>query len=914
MELQLVALAWMMWTFFNVSGDHVKHSDITYRKDGDLIIGGLFPVHETGPSGQRCGQLRETETLHRLEAMAWAINDFNNRSDILPGVELGFEIRDTCSDVSMTQIGALKFLPSEFTRDDVCPVQTKQNISEGSPIIGVVGTEMSKTTMSAAQLLGLNHIPVVSYYATSDDLSDMTQYPYFLRVVPPDRLQVQAMLEIIRTHGWSYIYLLYSDDNYGTNAYQEIVRGADDIGVCLAEAFEIGPHLTEEDFDDIVLDMQMRPQAKVVILFIHVEHANSFLAAVRRIGAVGEYQILGSDGWGMSIGEIEPLNRKGALGSLKTHLFSAHVQEFEDHFLKLTPTDSPENPWFGDYWNSSRNCSLIKHGASCLSSPGFSAGSAVSLVIDAVTTLALGLSEMHNDLCEGQPGICEAMMPLDTALLFDYMTNQSFKGQSGYVIFDSGGDAIGRYVIDNIQVKDGNYELVMVGLWSAIRGNLLIMNDSDVIWGPDDHRMNGTAPMSYCSDPCGIGQIYIPRENFCCWSCLNCSEDEITILNHTVCMECAKSAAPDDKRLTCIPVEAKYILWNNPLAIMLTVLAVGGLCLASMVLYLYVRNRQNLLIKASSRELCSIILVGIYLSYFLVFILITKPTFSSCLIARMMLMLSFTIIYAPILTRVNRIYRIFDRAQRSVRRPGCISPTSQATIAVILIGIQVLVNTIWLIIVPPAAIEVVVAPQQVELICNFPSEEIITSLSYNFILITLCSSYAVLTRKVPNNYNESRFIGLCVYTVLVIWIGFISSYFAINDSKLKVVVLSLAMICNGTITLCFMFLSKLYAIYFEKEVIINPTTYDGSVRGGTTGETSEGKQDIDVHVEEGAGCGDEKRGISKFRKAKVRPSGEGIQAKKSYGVASNEKTAKGRLNSPRDDRCSTISGSESSCS
>lgn len=690
MDLRSVVCALMMWTFFNVSGDHVEYSDVTYRKEGDLILGGLFPIHETGPSGLRCSKLREMETLHRLEAMAFAIEEINNLTDILPGVKLGFEIRDTCSDVSMTQVGALKFLPADFTRGATCPMSTNAStLLEASPIIGVVGTEMSKTTMSAAQLLGLNHVPVVSYYATSDDLSDTIQYPYFLRVVPPDRLQVQAMLELIRTYQWSYIYLLYSDDSYGTNAFQEIVHVADEIGVCLAEAWEIGSQLTEEDFDNIIMNMQMRSQAKVVILFINVVEANSFFGALRRSGAVGDYQILGSDGWGMSIGEIETLNRRAALGSLKTHLFSAHVQNFEDHFLGLTPTKSHDNPWFQEYWNSSRNCSFIKHGASCLSNTGFSAGSAVSLVLDAVSTLALGLSEMHNDLCHGQSGICPAMTPFDSALLFDYMTNLSFEGQSGFVTFDSGGDAIGRYVIDNIQIEDGNYELVKVGLWSAIEGNVLVMNNSNVVWGPEESRLVGTAPLSYCSDPCGNGQIYIPRENVCCWSCLNCSDDEITMMNQTACLKCSQLAAPDDDQLNCILVEAKYILWNDPLAIMLTVLAIGGLILVSMVLFFYISNRNNLLIKASSRELCSIILVGIYLSYILVFFLIAKPTFGTCLICRMMLMLSFTIIYAPILTRVNRIYRIFDRAQRSVRRPGCISPTSQATIAVILIGVQV---------------------------------------------------------------------------------------------------------------------------------------------------------------------------------------------------------------------------------
>ena len=54
-------------------------------------------------------------------------------------------------------------------------------------VIGVVGMEYSSFAIAACQVLGPARVPVISYYATSDDLSDKTKFPYFLRVVPPDR-------------------------------------------------------------------------------------------------------------------------------------------------------------------------------------------------------------------------------------------------------------------------------------------------------------------------------------------------------------------------------------------------------------------------------------------------------------------------------------------------------------------------------------------------------------------------------------------------------------------------------------------------------------------------------------------------------------------------------------------------------
>lgn len=49
----------------------------------------------------------------------------------------------------------------------------------------------------------------------------------------------------------------------------------------------------------------------------------------------------------------------------------------------------------------------------------------------------------------------------------------------------------------------------------------------------------------------------------------------------------------------------------------------------------------------------------------------------------------FSLIYSALLTKTNRISRIFDSASRSARRPGFISPKSQVIITWFLVSIQV---------------------------------------------------------------------------------------------------------------------------------------------------------------------------------------------------------------------------------
>lgn len=86
----------------------------------------------------------------------------------------------------------------------------------------------------------------MSYLSTIDSLSKVA-YPYFFRVVPSDRHQVNAIMDIVQYYGWTYVSLLFSDDEYGENGYYEFSKQvtAND-NVCLAYTKEISTSFSEE--------------------------------------------------------------------------------------------------------------------------------------------------------------------------------------------------------------------------------------------------------------------------------------------------------------------------------------------------------------------------------------------------------------------------------------------------------------------------------------------------------------------------------------------------------------------------------------------------------------------------------------------------------------------------------------------
>ena len=122
----------------------------------------------------------------------------------------------------------------------------------------------------------------------------------------------------------------------------------------------------------------------------------------------------------------------------------------------------------------------------------------------------------------------------------------------------------------------------------------------------------------------------------------------------------------------------------------------------------------------------------------------------------------------------------------------------------------------------------VLTEKQVELHCQQPLEGLLTPLSYNLLLIFLCSVLAFLTRKLPDNFNESWYIFLCVSTTLFIWIAFLPTYFAAFYAYHKATLLALALILNGVVTLVCLFGPKIYALYYIADKDIKITDFSSS--------------------------------------------------------------------------------------
>jgi|SRR5688572_18422798 len=102
----------------------------------------------------------------------------------------------------------------------------------------------------------------------------------------------------------------------------------------------------------------------------------------------------------------------------------------------------------------------------------------------------------------------------------------------------------------------------------------------------------------------------------------------------------------------------------------------------------------------------------------------------------------------------------------------------------------------------------------VEIYCHKSSMLFLVPLSYNIALMAVCTLLGFITRKLPENFNESAYIFVSVSTTLFAWTVFIPTYFTQTNFYLQPAILGFCLILNAFVTLACLFLRVIYAVFF----------------------------------------------------------------------------------------------------
>ncbi|CAH0585979.1 unnamed protein product [Chrysodeixis includens] len=805
----------------------VKHAAVV---EGDIILGGLMMVHSRS-EGATCGPVMAQGGVQALEAMLFALDAAARLGLAPPAVRLGAHVLDDCDNDTYGLEMALDFIKGSISNIDdaeyACNATAVRKV-----ISGVVGAASSVTSVQVANLLRLFKIPQVSFFSTSPELSNKARFEYFTRTIPSDLHQVRAMVEIVKKLGWRYVSIIYEESNYGIKAFEELETLLARNDICIAVKERLVKDSGEADehaYDAIVARLLSRPRARGVIVFGSDQEVAGVMAAVGRLRATDAFGWVGSDGWSARA-LVSEGNEAAVEGTISVQPQANQVLGFREYFLNLTVENNPRNPWFVEFWEDQFKCRYpgsartpynVQYERMCsgteqLSADNIEFEAQLQFVTDAVLAFAHAIRDMHRELCGGKPGLCDAMRPASGATLLRYLRQVRFIGLSGDEFhFDSNGDGPARYNILHFkQVSAGVYRWMKVGRY--LDGELVLdMDEIQFKWN-ERHP-----PESVCSAECELGQAkqYVEGES-CCWHCFNCTQYEIRSPDkETSCEECPLGTLPSASRTICAPVPELYLRPDSPAAIGAMAFSSLGMLLTTFVLVMWGLRGDTPVVRASGRELSFVLLAGIMMCYLVTFALVFRPTDVLCSLQRFGTGFCFTVVYAALLTKTNRIARIFDASKHSARRPSLISPKSQLFICSVLVSIQVVIVVVWQIISPARAIHHYPTREDNMLVCDSYIDASYTiAFFYPIVLIVVCTVYAVLTRKIPEAFNESKHIGFTMYTTCVIWLAFVPLYFGTaSHVPLRVTSMAVTISLSASVTLICLFSPKLYIIIVHPE-------------------------------------------------------------------------------------------------
>ena len=831
---------------------HVQGTDDRIFKNGDVIIGSLLAVHQEN-SAKGCRNVRLTG-INRVEAAIYTIEQINKDANILPNVQLGYDIRDHCMDRAKAMKHTydfsthIHFLEIDEQYDDVnssaCLESSVSKRNMTLPIAAIVGPYGSRNSLQVAGLLQVVNIPAISPSATSEELS-WSFYKTLLRTVPPDGFQARAMADLIEYFNWNYVAVIAVEHSYGIYGFRALEHESFQRQTfCIGLVEYITPTQYESQLNPIVGKLKRADNIKVIILWIGA-------TITRDLAREAHRQNLNERVWIMSdsLATKTPEYLGNDLMSLGIYLGiqpkQFHDGNYKEHLKSLTPKITNRrrnsNSWFDLLWREEFNCSAnndTRGYKRCLNDLSITdevyskmSDDFIPYQIDAIYAVAHALDMIYK--CKEPFGLlsngtCPQTHPfVRSSDVFLYLRNVSFQGITGRIQFDENGDP-SQALYDFVSFQknlDSKYVKMKIGAWDANSNPAIQINPSAIKWNIEhstfDNHTSGI-PKSVCLEQCPPGTRQTLAVS-CCWQCIECPDGAVNARKGSPnCTKCSVMQKSNKDKTVCVDLPIENLQWASMTGIVLAIFTISGFVLTLFTTVVFIRNLYTPVVKAANRELSFILLVDIAAGFVLPLLAISQPTQAICALIEPWRYITSSLSVSVLLLKTMKLLRAFQITYVANWLKKISASTIGQFVSVIsLTSIQVILAVIWGALDPPSTKTDIEKGQFVTMTCSphkmvFGLAMEIAMLSYLILLCLVCAFYAFKARMLPENFNEARYIGFAMYILLLSWITFFPVQTYLGGWYVAVVSCATAIVSSYALLAC-IFAPKLYVIFRHPE-------------------------------------------------------------------------------------------------
>lgn len=818
-----------------------------------VAVAGLFDVTMRADSAYTCGtQYNPTGLLH-TEAFLWSVDYWQRNliTAIDPNLSIGGVVFDSCMRTEQLLQNILGF--------EQCNVRV-QNFDRRN-VVGFVGPLRNEDAMAAAALTRDMDLTVISPTADSAVLSDSKMYSYFMRTTPSTQNDVDILGHVLRhSIQTRYVTAIYQQDMMSTFELFKRKMAAD--GVCITASYAMTGTETNEVIATQVLTIFLQGQMKTkfVALFLSPQLTKRlFDELTKNRDLRGNFVFLmtsdikSANTVDVFLGNTVATNNAIVLERVSPPVIATAVNAFKTHWEVVRAGTRPaspaiDNPWLKNYLQAGNSL------------PAFAQEAAYTIM--ATEAIIKGTQDAGWRKCNSASNfVCATFLNADSrgADIFgsirsttNYFTaSMQVNGTTQYLNGDLRAERIIYYLH---RMRDG-----MLSQFAQYTPGNNITGDTLRTFEAYSAGLCPDSPCLQCNELPSTTTSPPTTTTLPGRTCPPIETSNQTAVYYPYGQEItgAYSITPrqNSEFTTRFDIGHRWIIALGVLA------GVGILSVIIFEIYiLYKLLGTSMGHKWRTMWLGQLLLFGIFLCYLTLFAYLPVPTKATCGITRFGVGVSYSICFGVLLVKLMVI--LTSKSSESsllpsdADSPNYLKGVYQFLMFVFVVGVQVVIDTQWLITVPPEAVKVKSNNDQEVWVCNhytFSSshewndmsefvrsefENHVLSLVYIMFLILITTLLALSAHGIITNHRESVFIGIASGFSIPIWLAW-TLLGGLNNKhdfaqEFGDACIAFGLFLTATLILFAMFLPKVRqlvnmgveGIYFEDD---RETIYAGSV-------------------------------------------------------------------------------------
>ncbi|XP_066487415.1 vomeronasal type-2 receptor 26-like [Tiliqua scincoides] len=656
--------------------------------------------------------------------------------------------------------------------------------------------------------------------------------------------QYMGIIQILQHFGWMWVGFYVVDDDSGDHFLQAVEPLLPQNGICSAFTERIpsqGRLLTINELNDMASNIfQPFKETKAKTFIIYGETLTIMWLSTLMVLAGLEY----NEGkvWIMTA-QID-FTLRGLLvnwdfqlfqGAISLAIHSEFIQKVKHHWSK-------GDGFLKDFWEQAFDCSFPdpsmpeKEDKTCTGKEKLESlpGSVFEMVMtghsysiyNAVCAVAHALNAMFSSKSSRRAmveGESVELLNLQPWQLHPFLQGVSFNNSAGETVsFNDDREMGAGFDIMNIVVfPNKSFIRVKVGRVNpkGLGGNEFILDEDIIVWPPG---FNQAPPFSTCSESChpGFQKRKKEGEKFCCHDCVRCPGGKISNQKDMDdCFNCPQGQYPSKDQNWCIIKTIIFLSYEEPLGIGLAFLAISFSLLTGLILGLFVKHKETPIVKANNRDITYTLLISLLLCFLSSFLFLGKPKTVTCLLRQSAFSIIFSVAVSCVLAKTITVVVAFMATKPGSSMRRWVGKRLAYSIVLSCSLIQGGICGVWLATSPPFPhLDMQSLAQETIAECSEGSVIMFyLVLGYLGLLSIISFTVAFLARKLPDAFNEAKFITFSMLVFCSVWLSFVPTYLS-TKGKAMVAVEIFSILASSAGLLGCIFSPKCYILVLRPQL------------------------------------------------------------------------------------------------